>query len=163
MVSPLRNSSAGPTHFRSLKCNHRQAIQTQPGNPDRVDPISTGVQYLVLEMGPAPCRPICNPVQSQTFQVCITGTGSHSRDSGHPESALGGSGRLRLSSSLPAQPSDLQSDGSRLSQDDSDYSRLAQHALVLGPGHSFGSDPLQTSVTKGPGDTTGYFTRTSAI
>ena len=154
LVSPQRNSSAGPTHSRSFKCDSRQAVQTQPGDPDRVGPISTGVQSLVLKMGPATCRPVCNPVQSQTPQVCVTGTRSHSLGSGRSESAMGGSGHLRLSSSLPAQPSNLQSDGSGLLQDNSNCSRLAQHALVLGPGQSVGSDPLQAPTTKGPGDTT---------
>ena len=88
-------------------------------------------------MGPATCRPVCNPVQSQTPQVCFTGTRSNSLGSRCPESAMGESGCLHLSSSLPARPHNLQSDGSRLSQDDSDCSRVVQHALVLGPGQFY--------------------------
>ena len=44
------------------------ALQAQSSDPDRVVPISAGVQSLELEMGPSAGRPICNPVQSQTSQ-----------------------------------------------------------------------------------------------
>ena len=71
-------------------------------------PFSAGVQSLVFELGPTTGRPVCNPVQSQTSQVCITGTGSDSLGCRQPESAMGESGCLRVSSSLSAQPSDLQ-------------------------------------------------------
>ena len=64
---------------------------------------------------------------------------------------MGESGRLCLPSSLPTQPSNLQGGGSRLSQNDSDCSRMAQHALVLGPGQSISSHPLQAPSTKGSG------------
>ena len=134
--SPQRNSSALSTHSRSLECDSRQAVQTQSGDPDRVVPISAGVQSLVLQMGPFSCRPVCNPVQSQAPQVCITGAGSDSLGSRHPESAMGESRCLCIPSSLPAHQGDLQSDGLRLSQIDS--------ALLLGPGQSFVSDSLVT-------------------
>ena len=66
---------------------------------------------------------------------------------------MGESGCLCISSSLSAQPSDLQGDGSGLSQNDSNCSRVAQHALVLGPGQSISSDPLPASTSNGSGDT----------
>ena len=46
-----------------------------------------------------------------------------------------------------------QSDGSRLSQNDPNCSRVIQHALVLGPGQSVGSDSLQASSAGESGDT----------
>ena len=52
-------------------------------------------------------------------------------------------------SDLLAQPSNLKGDGSRLLQDDPDCSRMAQHALVLGPGYSVNSGSSQTSSRKG--------------
>ena len=48
-------------------------------------------------MGPATCGAFCNQVQSQTHQICFTGTGSNSLGSRRPESALGESGCLHLS------------------------------------------------------------------
>ena len=53
LVSPQRNSSEGPTHSRSLECDSGQTVQTQSSDPDRVVPISEGVQSLLLKMGPA--------------------------------------------------------------------------------------------------------------
>ena len=63
-------------------------------------------------------------------------------------------GRVRLSTSLPGSPGGGQNDRSRLSEDDSHCSRLAKHALVLGPGELVGSDSLHSSASKGPGDST---------
>ena len=116
---------------RSLKCDSRQAVQTQSGDLHKVVPISAGVQSLVLQIGPSSCRPVCNPVQSQIPQVCLTGAGSDSLGSRHPECSMGESRFLCIPSSLPALPGDLQSDGTRLSQNDSNCYRVAQHALVL--------------------------------
>ena len=138
-------------HSHSLECNSRQAVQAQPSDPDRVVLISAGVQSFVLEMGPATGRPFCYPVQSQTSQVCLTSTGSDSLGSRHPESAMGESGCMRLSSSFSSQPSDLQGDGSGLSQNEN-CSRVAQHALVLRPGQSICSDSFQASTIKGSVD-----------
>ena len=67
---------------------------------------------------------------------------------------MGESGCVRLSSSIRTQPSNFQVDESRLSQNDSDRPRVAQLALVLGPGQSIDSDPLQPSTAKGSSDTT---------
>ena len=83
LVSPQRHSSEGSTHSRSLECNSRPAVQTQPGDTDQVVPILAGVQSHMFQMGPATCRPVCKLVQSQTPQVCFTGTGSNSLCSGH--------------------------------------------------------------------------------
>ena len=52
---------------------------------------------------------------------------------------------------VSAQPGDLKDYGLGLSQDNSDSSRLAQHALVLGPGQSLCADPTQSSAAKGSG------------
>ena len=47
-----------------------------------------------------------------------------------------------------------QGNGSGLSQNDSNCSRLAQHALVLGPGQRVSSDSLQSPTAKGSGNAT---------
>ena len=75
-------------------------------------------------------------------------------DSRRPQSSMGEFGRVRLSSSLPGSPGGCQDDGSGLSENDSHCTRLAKHALVLGPGKSVGSDSLQSSDGKGPCDST---------
>ena len=149
----LRNSSEGPTHSGSVECDSRQAFQTQPADPDRVVPLSARVQSLVLEMGQASSGPLCNPVQPQTSQVCISSAGSDSLGSQCNESVMGESGCIRFSSSLSTQPNDLQGNGSGLSQNDSNRSRVAEHALVLGPSQPVSSDSTQASASKRSGDT----------
>ena len=143
LVSPPGNKSKGSTHTRLVECDSRQTVQTQSPDPDRVVPLSAGVQSFVLEMGPATGRPICNPFQPQTSQVCVTSTGSDSLGSRCYEPVVGESGCVRLSSSFPTQPSDFKCSGSGLSQKDPDCPRVAQHALVLGPSQSFRSDSIQ--------------------
>ena len=101
LVPAQRNSPEGKTHSRSLECDSGQAFQTQLTDSNRVVPISAGVQSFVLQMGPTTSRLVCNPVQSQTYSVCITGTGSGSLGSRCPQSSMGEFGRVRLSSSLP--------------------------------------------------------------
>ena len=154
LVPPQRNSPQGKAHSRSLECHSGQVFQTQSSDSNRVVPISAGVQSFVLQMGPTTSRLVCNPVQSQTSSVCITGTGSGSMGSRHPQSSMGESGHVRLSSSLPGSPGGFQDDGSGLSENDSHCTRLAKHALVLGPGKFVGSDSLQSSNGEGPGEST---------
>ena len=64
---------------------------------------------------------------------------------------MGESGRLRFSSSLSTQSGDFKSDGSGLSQNDPDSTRVAQHALVLGPGQSLSADSFSALTSKGSG------------
>ena len=154
LVPPQRNSPKGKTHLRSLECDSRQAFQTQSSDSNRVIPISAGIQSFVLQMGPTSGGLVCNLVQSQTSPVCITGTGPRSLGSRRPQSTMGEYGHVRFSSSLPDSPSDLQDDGSGLSQDDSHCPRVAKHALVLGPGEFVSSDSLQSPIAKRSGDST---------
>ena len=122
---------------------HNQVIQTEWS-------LSQQVFNLLCSRGGS----IYNPFQSQTSQVYVTGSGSDSLDSGCSQSFMGESGCVCLSSSIPTQPSNFQVDESRLSQNDSDRPRMAQHSLVLGPGQSIDSDPLQPTAAKGSSDTT---------
>ena len=64
---------------------------------------------------------------------------------------MGESGCIRISPSLSAQPGDFKDYGSGLSQVNSGSSRLAQHALVLGPGQSIRADPSHSSTSQGSG------------
>ena len=104
-------------------------------------------------MGPAIGRPVCNPIQQQASQVCITSTGSDSLGRRRNEYVMGTTGCLRFSSSLSTQPSDLKGDGSGLSQNDPNCPRVAQHALVLGSGQPFSSDSIRAPPSKRSGDT----------
>ena len=155
LVPSQGNSPESKAYSRSLECGTGQAVQKQSGDPDRVVP----VQSLVFELGPATVRHVCNSIQSQASQVCVTGARSDCLGDRRLESAMGESVCLRLPSSLSAQPSDLQGDGSGLSQNDPNCSMLAQHAVVLGPGRSISSDSLPTSASKGSVEKKGTFQR----
>ena len=151
---PQGNNPEGTTHLRSLECDSGQAFPTQSSYSNRVVPISTGVQSFVFHMGPSTNGLVCNPVQSQTPSVCITGAGSGSLGGRRSQSAMGEFRRVRLSTNIPDPPGDSQNEGSGLSQDDSHCTRVAKHALVLGPGEFVGSDSPQSPFGKGPGDST---------
>ena len=106
----------------------------------------------MFQVAPTTSGLVCDQVQSQTAQFWVTSSGSGSLGGGRPELILGTPGRVCLSSSIPAPPSSFEAKGSGLSQDDSDCPRLANHALVLGPGGPVGSDTLQPPSGEGPSD-----------
>ena len=141
LVPPQRNSPEGKAHSGSPECDSGQTIQEQSGDSDRMVPVPTSVQSLVLQMGPPTVGPLCNPVQPQTSQVCVTGSGSGSLGCRRSQHALGESGCLRVSSGLIIQSSGVEGDGSGLLKDGPNCSRLAQHALVLGSGQSVHANP----------------------
>ena len=152
LVPSQRDNFEGKAHSRSLECDSGQTFQAQSSDTNRVVSLSTGIQLLVFQMGPPASGLVCDPVQSQTFPVCVTGAGSGSLGSGRLESTLGTFGGVSLSSSLPDSPSNLKVKGSGLSQDDPHCPGLAKHALVLGSGESIGSDSLQAASSERPGD-----------
>ena len=154
LVSSQEDNSAGQTHSGSLECHSRQAVPAQSGDPDRVVPVSTGVQSLVLQLGPAADRSFCHPIQSQASQVCLSGSGLDSLGGGCSQSTMEPPGRVRLSSSLPSQSGHIQTGESGLSQNDLNRSGLAQHALVLGSDQSIKSDSRQSSLGEEPVDST---------
>ena len=122
MVPPQRNSPEGKAHSGSPECDSGQTIQAQSGDSDRMVPVSASVQSLVLQLGPSRDGPLCNPVQPQTSQVCVTGSGSGSLGCRHPQHTMGESGCLRLSSGLIAQSSGVEGNGSGLLKDGSNCS-----------------------------------------
>ena len=136
LVPPERYSPEGKAHSRSLECDSGQAFQTQSSYSNRVVPISADVHSLVFQVDPTSGGLVCNPVQSQTTTVCLTGTGSDSLGSRCLESTVGSIGGVRLSPRVSDPPGNLKVEGSGLSQDDPHCSRMAKHALVLGPSES---------------------------
>ena len=149
-----RRNSAGQTHSGSLECHSRQAIPAQSGDTDRVVPVSTGVQSLVLQLGPTADRSFCHPIQSQASQVCLSGSGLDSLGGGCSQPIMEQPGRVCFSSSLPSQSGHIQTGEPGLSQDDINRPGLAKHALVLGSDQSIKSDSLQSSLGEGPVDST---------
>ena len=157
-MPPQRNSPEGKAHSGSPECDSGQTIQAQSGDSDRMVPVPTSVQSLVPQLGPPTGGPLCNPVQPQTSQVCVTGSGSGSLGCRRPQHTMGESGCLHVSSGLIAQTSGVEGDGSGLLKDGPNCSRLAQHALVLGSGQSVRANPLPASTPQGSRDSASQWT-----
>ena len=144
----------GKAHSRSLECDSGQTVQTQPSDSNRVVPISAGVHSLVFQVDPTSGGFVCNPVQSQTTTVCLTGTRPDSLGSLCLESTVGSIGGVRFSPRVSDSPGNLKVEGSGLSQDDPHCPRMAKHALVLGSSEPVSSDSLQASPGTRSGDST---------
>ena len=154
VVPPQGDNPPSEAHPGSPKCDSGQTVQAQPGDPDRMVSVSTGVSSLVLQMGSPTTRPFCHPVQSQTSQICVTGSGSDSVGCRRPQHIMGNSGCVRLSPSCIAQSSSFKSHGPGVSQNGANCTRFAQHGLVLGSGGSVYTNPFPASAPQGSGDST---------
>ena len=152
LVPSQGNSPEGKAHSGSLKCDSGQTVQARPGDPDRMVPVSTSVSSLVFQLGSPTNRPLSHPVQSQTSQVCVTGSGSDSLGCGRPQHIMGKSGCVRLSPSCLAQSSGFKSHGPGVPQDGANCTGLAEHGLVLGSGDSVRANPFPASSSQGSGD-----------
>ena len=83
-------------------------------------------------MAPTASGPVCHQVQQAT-SPCLTGSRPPGLGSGRPQSTLGGSGTICLSNSNHlGQVVEKLQDYPYNSH--TDCTRVAQHALVLGPG-----------------------------
>ena len=142
-----RGESGCPVIPSLLQLVVLSTVQTQPSDPDRVVPISAGVQSLVLKMG--------------LPHVDLFATWFNHKLPKFVSLVLDQTGWAVDALSLPWENLDayafppvsmlsqvISKDGSRLLQNDSDSSRVVQHALVLGPSHSIVSDPLQLPLQK---------------
>ena len=83
---------------------------------------------------------ICDQIQSQTSQVCVTGSGPSGLESRCFESSMGGSGHLCLPSDYSSGTSGQQAVETKMSQNDPACTRMAQHAMVVGSGQHVSSN-----------------------
>ena len=95
----------------------------------------------MLEVAPATSGPVCHQVQQQTATVCVTGSRPPGLGSGCTQPLLGGPGPIRLPPGSHLGQSGGEAPGLPLQQNNSDCPRVAQHALVLGPGSNVKPDP----------------------
>ena len=93
------------------------------------------------KVAPATSGPVCHQVQQQTASVCVTGARPPGLGSGCTQSLLGGPGPIRLSTGSHLGQSGGEAPGLPLQQNNPDCPRVAQHALVLGPGSNVKPDP----------------------
>ena len=91
----------------------------------------------------ASSRPVCHEVQQQVTSVCVTSTGSPGHSSGYPQSAMGGSGPICLSTSSHLGQSGGEVTGHPMQENHFDCPGVAQHTLVLGSGGHVQSNPTK--------------------
>ena len=93
------------------------------------------------KVAPAKSGPVCHQVQQQTTSVCVTGARPPGLGSGCTQSLLGVPGPIRLPTGSHLGQSGGEAPGLPLQQNNPDCPRVAQHALVLGPGSNVKPDP----------------------
>ena len=140
LVQSKADCPEGQAYSGSPERHSRQAVPTQSGDPNGMVPPPGGVCSNMPALAPSVCGPVCHPVQSQTSPVCIPGFRPISVGSGCLKSPLGGPGRLCLSTDDPSSSGGNETFGPRIPSSHSDSTRLAQHALVLGPGQHVNSN-----------------------
>ena len=141
LVHQAASNPQGTSHPRPAERDRRQAIQAWPDHSNRVVTSSRSVPSCMLKVASATSGPVCHQVQQQTTTVCITGTRPPGLGSGCTQPLLGGPGPIRLPTGSHLGQSSGEAPGLPLQLNNSDCSRVAQHALVLGPGSNVKPDP----------------------
>ena len=107
-----------------------QAIQADP-----MVPPSRGLPSNMLLVAATPSGPVCHQIQQATT-VCFISSRPPCLASGCNQPVVGGSGPICLPTSRHPGQSGGEVAGLPVQQNHTDCSRVAQHALVLGPcGH----------------------------
>ena len=140
LVQSKADCPEGQAYSGSPERHCRQTVPTQSGDPNGMVSPPGGVCSNMPALAPPVCGPVCHPVQSQTSPVCIPGSRPISVGSGCLKSPLGGLGRLCVSTDGPSSSGGNETLGPRIPSSHSDSTRLAQHALVLGPGQHVSSN-----------------------
>ena len=152
LVYQTSSDSKSPTYPRAAECGSRQAIQAGPDHSDGMVPPSRGFPSYMQQVAPTSDRSICHEVQQQVTSVCVTSTGLLGSSNGCTQSAMGESGRIRLSTSGHLGQSGGEVAGLPLQENHSNCSGVAQHALVLGSSDHVQSDPTEPAQSAKPVD-----------
>ena len=146
VVQPKADCVTSQAYSRSPECHCRQAVSARTDNSDGMVSPSRGFQPPLQEMAQTRNRLVCDKVQPQASQVCISGSGQFGLGSRCTKSSVERPGRVCLSPDSPFRSSGHKVVGPRLSATHLDRPRMAQHALVLGSGQSVSSSsPLFTT------------------
>ena len=151
LVHQAASNPQGTSHPRPAERDSRQAIQAWPDHSNRVVTSSRSVPSCMFKVASATSGPVCHQVQQQTTTVCITGTRPPGLGSGCTQPVLGVPGPIRLPTGSHLGQSGGEAPGLPLQQNNSDCSRVAQHALVLGPGSNVKPDPTVSAQHTQPG------------
>ena len=141
LVYQAASNPQGTSHPRPAERDSRQAIQAWPDHSNGVVTSSRGIQSHMRLVAPASSGPVCHQIQQQTTTVCLTSPRPPGLGSGCIQPVLGGPGPIRLPTVSHLGQSGGEATGLPLQQNNSDCTRVAQHALVLGPGSNVEPDP----------------------
>ena len=150
LVHQTAGNPQGTSHPRPAERDSRQAIQTWPDHSNRVVTSSSSIPSCMRKVAPATSGPVCHQIQQQTAPVCVTGARPPGLGSGCTQSLLGGPGPIRLPTGSHLGQSGGEAPGLPLQQNNPDCPRVAQHALVLGPGSNVKPDPTVSAIQPGP-------------
>ena len=163
LVHQAASNPQGTSHPRPAERDSRQAIQAWPDHSNRVVTSSRSVPSCMFKVASATSGPVCHQVQQQTTTVCITGTRPPGLGSGCTQPLLGGPEPIRLPTGSHLGQSGGEAPGLPLQQNNSDCSRVAQHALGLGPGSNVKPDPTGSAQHTQPSVSATAFTGTCRI
>ena len=140
MVQSQEHHTSGTTYSGSPKRDCRQAVSSQSGDPDRVVPSPGGLQPPLPAVAHSRGGLVCNQIQQQAPQVCISSPGPSNLGCGCSKFLLGGSSPVCLSTNSPPGQCGEQTPAPRLRKANSHRPELVQHALVLGSSGAVSSD-----------------------
>ena len=142
-----------PAHSRPAESGSGQTFKTGPDYSNRMVSPHRGFSDHMHPVAPTSNRPLCHEVQQQTPSVCLTSARLPGHCSRCTQPAMGGSGCLCLPTSSHLGQSSAEAIRLPRQQDDPDCSRLAQHALVLGPSGHVQPNPIESPQPTKPSDT----------
>ena len=141
LVHKKSSDPQSSTYSRPSQCDSRQIVQTGSDHPNRMVPQSGDFSSNMQPVAHPSSGPVCHKVQQQAPTVCLTGPRPPGLGSGCSQPVLGGTGSIRLPTSSHLGQSGGEVTGLPLQQNNSDCSRVAQDAMVLGPGGNVKPDP----------------------
>ena len=140
LVYQEHSNSQSLTHPRPSEHDSRQAIQTGRDNTNRMVPQSRGIPSNMQPVVQAPSGPICRQVQQQAPTVCLPSPRPPSMGSGCSQPVMGRTRSIRLPTGGHLGQSGGEVARLPVQQNDTDCTRVAKHALVLGSGSHVQSD-----------------------
>ena len=151
LVYQAASNPQGTSHPRPTERDSRQAIQAWPDHSNGMVTSPRGVQSYMQPVAPSSSGPVCHQIQQQTSTVCLTGPRPPGLGGGCTQPVLGGPGPIRLPTGSHLGQSGGEAPGLPLQQDNPDCTRVAQHALFLGPGSNVQPDPTVSAQHTQPG------------
>ena len=138
------NPDSGKTHSRESQCFGRFLVKEGQGDSDRMGVESSSVQSDLPLLASTNGRFVCNKVESQATNVCVSCPRQLGLGNRCIEHLLGGSGRLCVLSSGSHSSGDSKDNHLQV-QNHHDCTRVGRDVLVLGSGGSVHETPSKAS------------------